>query len=257
MYDYENQAYLEKLNSKPAVWFEDVLQQVGAAASEKVLELGCGDGALSRLLAASGRDVLSVDYSQTFINHAKKYNKVKNNSFRRFNLDKQHVTELGGDYDTVVIMDVLEHIKRRREVLDEVFSVLRPGGQLVLQCPNLYCNVVSTNYRHSVKNILIKTGRAWKGWWRYLLHRPIPEPEELRAGLDWLFADDDAVVLTSPYWFLDYFKRRSDWELRHYTSWSFATEKRWVKRILAIGRFIPFLRFLGGKMVFRVRKPFG
>jgi 2-polyprenyl-3-methyl-5-hydroxy-6-metoxy-1,4-benzoquinol methylase len=77
MYDYENQAYLEKLNSKPAVWFEDVLQQVGAAASEKVLELGCGDGALSRLLAASGRDVLSVDYSQTFINHAKKYNKVK------------------------------------------------------------------------------------------------------------------------------------------------------------------------------------
>jgi SAM-dependent methyltransferase len=144
-------------------------------------------------------------------------------------------------------MDVLEHIKRRREVLDEVFSVLRPGGQLVLQCPNLYCNVVSTNYRHSVKNILIKTGRAWKGWWRYLLHRPIPEPEELRAGLDWLFADDDAVVLTSPYWFLDYFKRRSDWELRHYTSWSFAHEKKMGKTDPCDRPFHPFPAFPGRK----------
>jgi SAM-dependent methyltransferase len=44
--------------------------------------------------------------------------------------------ELTGEYDLIVAADVIEHLPRPAQTLQEARSLLRPGGQLLLSVPN-------------------------------------------------------------------------------------------------------------------------
>lgn len=45
---------------------------------------------------------------------------------------------LGATVDTVLLLDVLEHVRRPALALGEICRVLRPGGRLILSIPFLY-----------------------------------------------------------------------------------------------------------------------
>jgi SAM-dependent methyltransferase len=42
-----------------------------------------------------------------------------------------------GKFDTVLLLDVLEHVPDPAKVLSEIYRVLRPGGTLILSVPHL------------------------------------------------------------------------------------------------------------------------
>jgi SAM-dependent methyltransferase len=41
------------------------------------------------------------------------------------------------EFDVVVLLHVLEHVPNPHDVLAEIFRILRPGGRIVLQVPNI------------------------------------------------------------------------------------------------------------------------
>ena len=91
---------------------------------ERVLDLGCGNGALSRDVAEkSGAHVVGIDLSPDNIDTAKKkyfHSRVT------YEIGDVLTTNIGGSFDTVLMSNVLEHLDQRAEFLHRVTETLKP-----------------------------------------------------------------------------------------------------------------------------------
>lgn len=101
-------------------------------AGPRVLEIGAGEGYGAALLAERVPTVLALDYDWPTICHlARRYPAV---SAVRGNLAALPLLDCS--IDTVVSLQVIEHVWDHRQFLAECARVLRPGGLLVLSTPN-------------------------------------------------------------------------------------------------------------------------
>jgi 2-polyprenyl-3-methyl-5-hydroxy-6-metoxy-1,4-benzoquinol methylase len=96
----------------------------------RVLDIGCGQGELVRLLRADGFDAWGVDASPEQVALA--------GSDRVVQADFHDYLRAAGEWDAVVATDLLEHLTRPELVaaFDEVRRALRPGGTFVARVPN-------------------------------------------------------------------------------------------------------------------------
>jgi 2-polyprenyl-3-methyl-5-hydroxy-6-metoxy-1,4-benzoquinol methylase len=103
-------------------------------AGGRVLDIGCGQGELVRLLAADGFDAYGVDVSPEQVEIA------RSAGLDRVELGDLHayLASSRGQWDGVVATDVLEHLSRDEVVaaFDSVRAALRPGGVFVARAPN-------------------------------------------------------------------------------------------------------------------------
>lgn len=116
-------------------WFQRHLVVYEALASRcagVVLEAGCGEGYGADLLAGVAERVIALDYDAQAITHvAHRYPRV---AAVRSNLVAMPVRD--GGADTVVSLQVIEHLWEQERFLRECRRVLRPGGALLLSTPN-------------------------------------------------------------------------------------------------------------------------
>ena len=133
--DYADYRYRgsEHWNTKFAEYLLNVVR--GLPGVESVCELGCGNGALARVLAEEGYRIEGVDGSESGIAMAR-----RNSNDVMFHrdlidggiagrLDKAH------RFDLVLGSEVIEHLYRPSDFLEAALSLLRPSGWLVLTTP--------------------------------------------------------------------------------------------------------------------------
>src|SRR4029079_13791541 len=100
-----------------------------------VLDVACGEGYGSALLAARARSVIGADIAQGAIDHARsRYAAIPNLEFRQ--ADCAVLPFPDASFDAVVSFETIEHIATQAPFLDEIRRVLRPDGFLILSCPN-------------------------------------------------------------------------------------------------------------------------
>jgi SAM-dependent methyltransferase len=94
-----------------------------------ILDAGCGTGAMSIRLKQWGR-VVSADFSPLALQFSRR---------RGLNhllcADAMRLPFEVGTFDTIVSMDVLEHIPDDALALREFYRVLKPGGRVILTVP--------------------------------------------------------------------------------------------------------------------------
>ena len=105
--------------------------------NQAILDLGCGNGRLLELLKDYQIDYLGIDNSQKLIEQAKK--KWLNHDFQVS--DILDLSFLNKKFEIVFCVAVLHHIpssRLRAKVLREIYSVLKPGGKLLMTNWNLW-----------------------------------------------------------------------------------------------------------------------
>jgi len=112
-----------------------ILDELAArSAGERICELGCGNGYLAGLLTDAGFQVTGVDASETGVAIARKTH--RDCEFLCRPIEPGLADVLGRKrFDAVVSSEVVEHMYRPRDLLEVAFSILRPGGLLLLTTP--------------------------------------------------------------------------------------------------------------------------
>ena len=108
------------------------------AVQRRVLEIGAGFGNITRHL--KGRElVVASDLDPVAIEHLKgtfRDDRAVKVASYRFPLDASALAEIRSmRIDTIVCLNVLEHIEDDRATLADMYSLLEPGGRLVLLVP--------------------------------------------------------------------------------------------------------------------------
>src|SRR5579859_7017124 len=101
-----------------------VLDLLAPKPGERILDLGCGDGVLTKKLADLGCEVVAVDGSPQQVEAAKK---LGLSAFVISGEDLPYRKE----FDAVFSNAVLHWIKRADEMLAGVYRSLKPGGRFV------------------------------------------------------------------------------------------------------------------------------
>ena len=115
-------------------WNEINLQRVLSFCSGmlngKVLDAGCGDGFFSNQLTFFGevKDITGIDISEKAIEMA--LEKYPENKFRQASLDK--IPFENASFDSIVMVEVIEHLIDIDGTLEDLSRVLKPGGLLLI-----------------------------------------------------------------------------------------------------------------------------
>lgn len=117
----------------------------------RILDLGCGNGALAGDLVTAGFTVVGCDPSESGIHHARQA--VPQARFYQVGVydDPGAIAETG--FDMVVSTEVVEHLFYPRYLPRFAVAKLKPGGILVL----------STPYHGYIKNLVLSLLNKWDG----------------------------------------------------------------------------------------------
>ena len=113
------------------------LHRYGVAASlvrGRVLDLGCGLGYGSRILASEAGSVVGLDIAGEAVGAAR--GRFGSPQVRFVQGDVQRLPLASRSFDSVVCFELIEHVRGYEATLDEIRRVLRPKGLLLISSPN-------------------------------------------------------------------------------------------------------------------------
>lgn len=119
------------------------------ARGRRVLDLACGEGYGTALLARAGGRVLGVDLSQAAVAHAAStYHDLAQCSFLAAPCDRLPLAD--GSFDLIVSFETIEHVDAatQQRMIAEFARLLAPGGLLIISSPNRATYSDSTGYHN-------------------------------------------------------------------------------------------------------------
>lgn len=138
-------------------YVKPVLQKWLAPRSDlRLLDLGCGNGALTSYFSSMGLNCWGTDFSHSGIEIAKR--NFPGTSFFQSNIQDPLSAEHLGVYDIVVAVEVVEHLLLPRQLLARAKEALKPGGTLIITTP----------YHGYLKNLALAFAGKFDSHWHPL-----------------------------------------------------------------------------------------
>jgi 2-polyprenyl-3-methyl-5-hydroxy-6-metoxy-1,4-benzoquinol methylase len=108
-----------------------LLRLLGDLPGQRVLDAGCGNGYLSRMLASRGAQVTGVEPGQSLFGFAAEQEAVAPRGIRYVQADLCALPDLGAPFDAVVASMVLPAIPDWAGAMAACVQALKPGGLFV------------------------------------------------------------------------------------------------------------------------------
>jgi len=147
-----------------------VVELLAPKNGERILDLGCGDGVLTRKLVELGCEVVAVDASAPQIEAAK----ALGLDTRVMNAE---ALEFDHEFDAVFSNAVLHWIKRADPVIAGVYRALKPGGRFVAELGGFGCVDKIRTALVAALNRRGLDGESRVPWY-------FPTPDDYRARLE-------------------------------------------------------------------------
>jgi 2-polyprenyl-3-methyl-5-hydroxy-6-metoxy-1,4-benzoquinol methylase len=128
-----------------------LLPKSNCSSGEKlrVLDLGCGNGSLSHLIAEQGYEVTGIEQSEQGITIARR--NFPNCHFIQASIYNLPFAELQRPFDIILSVEVIEHLLYPRELVRAAKKLLKPNGRLIMTTP----------YHGYCKNLVIALLGKW------------------------------------------------------------------------------------------------
>lgn len=201
-FEFDGDKY-SKASSHQKEWGERLIAELDLDGSERILDLGCGDGALSAHLAAMvpRGEVLGVDASTGMLDVAKRIERPN----LRFELLDINALAFDGEFDVVFSNATLHWIKDHKRLLASVQRALRGGGRIRF---NFAADGNCSHFFVVIREAMVQdefavhfAGFEWP-WYMPAVdeYRALAESSGLRALKVWgengdrRFTDEDAII---------------------------------------------------------------
>ena len=109
-----------------------VLDALGDVDGARVLDGGCGEGYMGRLLAQRGAQVTGIETSAALIDAAREHPDAERHGISYAVASLEAIPEPDDSFDAAVCNHVISDVADPAAALKELGRVLRPGGRLVL-----------------------------------------------------------------------------------------------------------------------------
>lgn len=110
----------------------------------RILDAGCGNGWLSEMLDNRGLDVTALNLGLNSMKRASARLKARAANIPFLCADIYNLPCSDSRFDAVVISEVIEHLEKPQDALNEIARVVKPGGFII----------VSTPYREHIEETL-------------------------------------------------------------------------------------------------------
>lgn len=135
-------------NGYSSKWFDLMMEGIPEGRKLRILDIGCGPGFFSIVLARMGHDVTGIDYNDKMIESAAR-NCASLGAEADFRvMDAHHLDLEDGTFDMIVSRDVLWNLDDPEQVYSEMYRVLRPEGRIVMFDGNYYLYAHDKAYEH-------------------------------------------------------------------------------------------------------------
>ena len=105
--------------------------------NDTVLELGCGPGGFLAAAAPMCKRIVGADISRGFVKQCQRtIDNLKIKNAKASFLPSNKLPFSDNSFDVVIMVDVLHHLDQIDVTLDEVYRVLKPGGNFLIFEPN-------------------------------------------------------------------------------------------------------------------------
>jgi 2-polyprenyl-3-methyl-5-hydroxy-6-metoxy-1,4-benzoquinol methylase len=108
-----------------------LLRMLGDLAGRRVLDAGCGNGYLSRMLAGRGAQIVGVEPGQSLFDFAVEQETVTPQGIQYVQADLCALPDLGAPFDAVIASMVLPAIPDWIGAMQACVRALKPGGLFV------------------------------------------------------------------------------------------------------------------------------
>lgn len=134
-------------------WVNTIMRYAPKGDRLKILDIGCGPGFFSILMAQCGHEVTGVDYSDEMVAHARQNAATmrQNITFRR--MDAQNLEFENESFDLVISRNVMWCLEKPEKAYKEWLRVLRKGGKIVNFDGNFYLDRFDAAYSVAVKEL--------------------------------------------------------------------------------------------------------
>ncbi len=127
-FEFDGQKY-KKSSSHQKEWASKILEEFQLTGNEIILDLGCGDGAITNQLAemVPHGEVVGIDASESMIQTAKNDRKYPN---VRFELKDINEITYENHFDLIFSNAALHWVLEHKKLLNDTFQALKNGGAM-------------------------------------------------------------------------------------------------------------------------------
>jgi SAM-dependent methyltransferase len=136
----------------------EITRALGPTGSDRCLDLGSDNGVVSLLLRRAGGRWASADLTDEAVSSIREL--VASDVHR---VDPSSLPFAEGEFDRVVVVDMLEHAPDEAAFVRELARVTRPGGRLVVNTPHLKRTLLR-RLRHAIGQTDEKHGHLRPGY---------------------------------------------------------------------------------------------
>ena len=135
-------------HTKAYLW-PQIITLCAELGARRIIDIGCGNGALCRELASLGYEVIGCEPSADSVRLAQ--SSAPDLVFHQLGVDDDP-SALGNEcFDVAIATEVIEHLIRPRNLPRFAKQVLRSGSHLI----------ISTPYHGYLKNLVLALGNKW------------------------------------------------------------------------------------------------
>ncbi|WP_035356000.1 class I SAM-dependent methyltransferase [Acetobacterium malicum] len=144
---------VEELESREKeTWIKNIVSFAPLPDYQRVLDIGCGPGFFSIMLAQSGYQVTAVDYTDNMLVEAQKNAERFGVSIDFLQMDAQNLAFEDESFDFVVSRNLTWNLEYPMKAYSEWLRVLRPQGKMLNHDGNHYYHYCDQFYQQSYNN---------------------------------------------------------------------------------------------------------